>query len=404
MSRRIKDSWLTAYLRYTDEQESPVAFHIWAAMSVLAATLERRVWLDRGYMNLFPNLYVMLIGPSGITRKTTAINIARDILRSLDTPPKMFSQKITPEALIQSIGEIERADNKLKLKATGIAMIPEMHVFLSKDAINKGMLTILTDLYDCPDEWTYETKAAGTFDLQNVALSMIAGTTPQWLKLAIPTEIVGGGFFSRCLFIRENKPKRAIPFPKKSDQIRRIQEKLIDDLEEIQQLSGEMTLTGKATDWYASWYMDTMEKIQHSTFGEFIVRWPDMLLKVAMLLSVAESDSLQIDVSHLELAQAMLNTAERQLPGIVTEVTAKQELPGQILQAIRAEVRTRRQNLYRMFYRQATKEEIDQAIDVLVQSGLVYTERHPGVGIVLVAEISKSEVTPDEPTSTIPTP
>ena len=69
--RRLED-WLTSYLEYTSEQESPQLFHLWVGMNVIASTLERRVWVDRGYYRLYPNLYVCLVGARARVRRTTA--------------------------------------------------------------------------------------------------------------------------------------------------------------------------------------------------------------------------------------------------------------------------------------------------------------------------------------------
>ncbi|MFI5422740.1 MAG: hypothetical protein ACHQWH_02215, partial [Nitrososphaerales archaeon] len=53
-------------------------------MSVIAGALQRRVYLKWGLGQIiYPNLYVVLIGPSGRTRKGVALGIAKDILRQI---------------------------------------------------------------------------------------------------------------------------------------------------------------------------------------------------------------------------------------------------------------------------------------------------------------------------------
>ena len=48
------DGFLVNYLKYTTEHESPEDFHAWVAMSLIAVTIGRNVWLDRGFYRLYP--------------------------------------------------------------------------------------------------------------------------------------------------------------------------------------------------------------------------------------------------------------------------------------------------------------------------------------------------------------
>ncbi|KKL20109.1 hypothetical protein LCGC14_2458730, partial [marine sediment metagenome] len=97
--RRVED-WLTGYLEYTGDQESPSLFHLWVGLSVIASALGREVWINRGYYTLFPNMYVVLIGASARVRKTSAIRIGYELFREALPNNTLISQKITPEALI----------------------------------------------------------------------------------------------------------------------------------------------------------------------------------------------------------------------------------------------------------------------------------------------------------------
>src|SRR3990167_8776352 len=97
---RKTNDWLRVYLSLTEGQESPDIFHLWCAVSTIATTLERNVWLDRGYYTLYPNLYVVLVSGSAVARKSTAIGVASRLYREANPEGIMVSQKVTPEALI----------------------------------------------------------------------------------------------------------------------------------------------------------------------------------------------------------------------------------------------------------------------------------------------------------------
>jgi len=81
-SRQCKNNWLDTYLEYTAFQEAPLKFHMWTGLSTLASVLQRKVKLPRGYFNIFPNLYVALVAPSGFT-KTSAADISIKFLKEV---------------------------------------------------------------------------------------------------------------------------------------------------------------------------------------------------------------------------------------------------------------------------------------------------------------------------------
>ena len=94
--------WLEKYLEYTEDQESPSIFHLWVGLSLISAVLGRRVWIDRGYYFLFPNLYVVLVAGSARARKSTALGIGVGLLKKAGVDVNIISQKITPEAFIKA--------------------------------------------------------------------------------------------------------------------------------------------------------------------------------------------------------------------------------------------------------------------------------------------------------------
>jgi len=312
--RTIKGSWLEDYMKFTKGQESPEMFHLWVGISVIASALERSVFLNRGYYTLYPNLYVILVADSAICKKTTATNIGVKLLESLDNAPPIFSQKITPEALISSIcGEcIVDENNNITKNATAIVYGPELSVFLGREAYSSGLVSILTSLYDCPDEWEYETIGRGKDVAYNTCINMLGASTPEWLRLSIPPDAVGGGFTSRVLFVYQFTSNRIIPHPMLTQEEVDIRERLIEDLNIIRTLRGEFTFTKEAYDFYASWYTD--HRLKQIAGKDYTVRKEDTALKLAMIFSVAQGNSLEITKAILEMAIDTLDQNEKFLP------------------------------------------------------------------------------------------
>jgi hypothetical protein len=372
--RRIADSWLREYLRYTSGQESPEMFHLWVAFTLVACVVERKVWLERGYSKLFPNLYTILVAGSAVCRKTTATDIGIDLLKDLDNAPEVFAQKITPEALIdQMCPRATMEDGKISVNSTAMLYAPELSVFLSSAAISNGIIPLLTSLYDSKSVFDYQTKGGGKQVLHNVYVNILGASTPTWLKSTIPTDAVGGGFMSRCVFAYAERPKAMIAFPHFTDEIVRHRNNLLHDLAIIRDLKGEMHLTPEAHAWYEQWYAEEVARLVEEPNSEFLVRRTDIALKVAMLVSLCETNAMEITVEHLQVAIGALDAVRETMTFVVDPITmAKEsEITAKILNVITRHEGILYADLLRKCWRFAKKDAVMEAIDTLIEGHLV---------------------------------
>ena len=316
--RKIKDTWLREYIRYTAGQESPDVFHLWVGLSMIASTLERNVWVDMSYYVLYPNLYVILVSDAAICRRTTAVRMGMKLLGQQESPPYIFAQKITPEALIGALCNQCKIDGEGKIlsNAAAVVVAEELSVFLGKEAYASGLISILTSLYDCGDEWPYETRSRGVEIAYNTCVNLIGASSPEWLRLAIPADAVGGGFTSRIVFVYQYRSDKVIAFPKLTDEQIKAKENLIHDLSLIRRLQGKFKFSPAAHSWYAKWYKGHRIALMSMEVGEgeLTIRKEGTLLKLAMCYSVAESDELVIEPIHLELAADSLEETEKFMP------------------------------------------------------------------------------------------
>ena len=99
MSSRQCNDWRDSYLTFTANSEPPYTYRLWCGISVIAACLKRKCVLNWGTLTLYPNMYVVLVGPSGRCRKGTAMNQGMWFMREMGI--KMAAESITREALIR---------------------------------------------------------------------------------------------------------------------------------------------------------------------------------------------------------------------------------------------------------------------------------------------------------------
>jgi len=287
-------------------------YHFFVGTAVLGASMGRNVFFNKGYYKVYPNLQLMLVGPTGRVRKTSAINLGVSVLRKLNL--NIVSEKTTPEALVDAVAGDQGVDlttGRLLAPKDSQAVIvaPELAVLLGKQKYNEGMIAMLTTLFDSPDEWTYRTKGRGEVKLHNVTLTMLGASTPDWLVTAIPQDAFGGGFMSRLLFIVQENTDRCYPIPEPPPAF----DTLVEDLQRIRSITGEAKLTPEGLSWYSQWYAASRKDIpEDEKMAGYHERKPDHILRLAIIMSLSERKTV-VDVEQLVRASRILTFLEKEM-------------------------------------------------------------------------------------------
>ena len=105
MSQRNYPNFLNAYLQLHMDQFVPAKFHYWAGVSIVAAALERKVWLPWSQtVTYYPNIYTLLVGRPAIG-KSTAVDPAMEFIRDMNVngggDMKFIPAQITEAMLLE---------------------------------------------------------------------------------------------------------------------------------------------------------------------------------------------------------------------------------------------------------------------------------------------------------------
>ena len=200
--------WLGKYVSFMKELEACPRFKFFSAACVLGATINNKVYIHRGseelLPKLFPNVWVILLAPPGRGHKTSTINAALNCLYQACPEVRILADKLTPESLVKALSEPSTATDKIRIgprDATGIIKAPELSVFFGKQQYNQGLVSLITDLYDFREEWAVETIMRGRNTLKNICISILGGSTPDWLQKMLPEDAFTGGFMSRFVLV-----------------------------------------------------------------------------------------------------------------------------------------------------------------------------------------------------------
>lgn len=384
LSRFIRPGWIKTYLEYTVGNEAPEEFHLWVALTILGTTLRRKVFIDNFFFRIYPNLFTVLVAPPGVCKKTTAANIGANILRDA-TDVRIFSEKITPEALAKSLSKTELVTEegkspRIEAKSQGLLFAPELTVFLGREQYNESLVLLLTRIYDCPDKTEFESIKHSTIPLRNVFVSLLGCTTPSELQLAIPSSAGGGGLLSRMTMIYKASTPRCYPVPVMDDPLRR--ELLVSQLREINEKEeGQFLISDKAMKWWEEYYREHKSRMEKGAglMESYAEREPQNVLRLAMILSVSEGLPKLLDIDVLDRAYKIMTIATNSSKAMTRAVGINErgQLQHDIVEYIRKCGGTRsRTSITKRFYGRARGKDIAEAMLTLeTMAGLVVSFR-----------------------------
>jgi len=279
--------------------------------------MRRKTKLEWGTIDVYPNLYIVLVGPPGRCRKGTAMSVGESFLRELGI--KLSSSSITREALIHQLKTSSDthidSTGKMYLHSSLTIFSKELTVFLGYN--NQQLMADLTDWFDCSDVWEYRTKNMGTDDITGVWVNLIGATTPSLLNSALPQDAIGGGLTSRIIFVYEPDKDHTELAPFLSNKDKELASKLLIDLEQISMLQGNFKATPEFIEKFSTWYSiadNAPPPIDDHRFAPYFERKPTHLWKISMILNASRSNDMTLEARDFDAALKLLERTEVKMP------------------------------------------------------------------------------------------
>jgi hypothetical protein len=309
-------NWLKSYLEYNAKQESPEKFQLWAGIAFLAACLGRNVWLDRRAggvtrYQVFPGqLMIVLVGGSGVVRKTTTLGPVKSFSKYLGI--KIVQGKTSAEAFLDEL-DPHKAGSPHALILEG-----ELSVLLSRATYAEPLIDVLTKLADAEEDFLFNTRGGGKIVIPKPCITMLACTTPTSLGSSMPEKSHGSGFMSRILFVYEKDPNCIEPLtdvedadinPAEVQRMTLLEQELKEEAKRIKQTVGPFTFTKAGREWFDQFYRGWANSPEGQGEG-WPTRRPDHMLRVAMVLTISKQKNLEIDERSLMAADVALKQVE----------------------------------------------------------------------------------------------
>lgn len=285
-------TWVEQVLASTEGSESPRKYYYWSALAAIAAVCGNKLYLDKFYYKLYPNIYVLLVGKSGL-RKGPPVALAKSLVAEVNNT-RIIAGRSSIEAIIKDLATAVTSKNGGPPIMDARAMLVSSE-FASFIIQNDQALTILTDLYDghYNPEWVNKTKSGGDERLKNPCITLIGASNEVHFKDAIPDNALGGGFIARTFVIHETRKAAINSLTSAPEGLVSIP-RLAEYLKEIGKKEGQFIWSREGKELYDAWYHDFSESSPDDDTGT-LDRLHDSILKVAMLISLSRKLDLVLE-------------------------------------------------------------------------------------------------------------
>ena len=350
-------------MEYVQKTESPEVFHFWTSLFLISSVVGRKCVFRMGDMNILLNLYIILVGPSGV-RKSTAIDLAAAEFLIGD---KVFRGRITEPALISHLAEMSQK----KAKAEICIVAPELKTFLGTEFFHSSLVATLTDLYEGKMPSSSFTQSRGKEEIKNPFINLLGASTETWLHDCFGQDLLNSGFVARFIFPYSNKIA-VVPIMELNLTAK---ERIRNWLKDIGKIRGVLKAGEEEKNWFIGWY----EKARKSTppnecLESYWERRHVHFLKLAALTAIADK-RLEVKIKDFEFADKKLREVERLMPAALGYgVSVSQHLPSlsaKILSLLDKKERLSRRELIKKLWRFGKSQEIDEALTTLVAGNLV---------------------------------
>ena len=401
-------SYLTPNLNrwrfYLKDVESPDLFINWTWFSVVSSALQRRVCFG-GYptdnkFQIFPNLYIVLVGPPGVGKSIVA-NKAKQLIDNVNMKVKRAYTgnnliKIGPQTTSLA-GLISYIATNFTVTATNNSSDPfegkfyhhcslslfcgdELENLLSSDS--GDLISFLNTAWDC-GSFHKITKTMGTDVIQNMCMTLLGCSTPEWVASSYTNKILKGGFAARTIFVYGGIKRKLIPFINVDDEQIKEYENIVNHISELTKLYGEVKMTKEANEYFVNWYNNSTEDRinKDSRLDFYYERKKVMMVKVALCSHFSERTTMVLDVDDIKRALEMLKDTE-EVMHLALMYTGKNSLSStalEILQFIKeCNAPVSNVEILKRFFSTNTRNEINSVMIFLYETKQVTVKKING--------------------------
>lgn len=364
-------------LELTEIVESPTSYLRWCGYITLGAVMRYNVFYKFPSRRTIvtPNMYLMLVGDSGATRKSTPLKICNFLLKKVGNT-KLIEGRSSIQGILKELAAIKTIDkpHRRQLKyAAGVIYSEEFAAAIVKDPSVTG---ILTDIYDYHEEHDVLLKSEDTMKLEKVCVNLFSATNGAFIQDMFTKTDLYGGLVGRTFFVIEEKARhKNLGLRDTTDENE--WQLLVNHLTYLSKLEGPIRMDEATTKYLEDWYEVTDFTLHESKTG-YEHRAHTHVLKLAMILAAAEEGfDLTVRQHHCEQAIDIVTEMRKNYHKMVVTTGFSQNT---IIQATRditiclfqnPDRALSKDDILRSLFGRVDIDSFDKAITTLQQTGFI---------------------------------
>lgn len=269
------DNFVSRFIEYVDKQtDAPKEYAEASALTLISlAGYRSKAALAPYPGGLGNNLYVVLVGPTTKSRKSTVQRIAGSIAKAV-MPPSLLPNRATTEALIKALANRNGVPSVWTPDEFGVTLAE----IYNRDYM-RGLEEMLLTVYS-GDDYEYQ-RVLDSVIIKNPHLSILGAATPESISRS-GTSALDSGLL----------PRFAIVYPSVLPETRVVGQALDLRAERqgfISQLNSIMSWSNTHNDIaFSTQALDVLNSAEQKLTATSAARLPTMLYKVASLLAIAD--------------------------------------------------------------------------------------------------------------------
>jgi len=296
--------WTDSISRVTD---APKVFILFSGIGLLSGILNKMWFSYPRRTNL--NLYLLLLAPSTICRKSVVLDIANDYLSDID-PEIVLPESFTPEALLEYLSQ----------NPCGLIIWRELIQvggFAFGSDYNKALPSLLTDFFDFKPRFKRITKGEKPFEIKFPSISILAAGIQSWLisMMTGRENEFYGGLWTRFLMVSApDEPRKAFRLPSRMVLMPQVLKRL-RDLREVEPKELSLEPIHPLLEFWGKAHQEEALKIERPEMQACFMRFEVALLKIAGILQLADhAESTTIEPQAFSEAVKIIDFLKAQLP------------------------------------------------------------------------------------------
>ena len=274
-------------------------YHLCCAFSLLSTAVDKNIEIMVKPRVKYTNTWFLMIGDSTISRKTTSLDLMRDVLSFAGLDNKLIAEEFSIEAFI----------DELESKPHALFMKDEIGNFVStfKKVYGLGVDTLFCTLYNSPSSYTRKLRKR-TITIQDPYLNIIATGTLRSIVGYLSEKDIDTGFLPRFLIVMPERYKPRKRIDKLDPQLENKKIELAGWLRELHETITKLVewnnaklpanFSDEALDRFNS-YTEEKEKeifdmhdVDRSRWSAIFGRLSENILKIAVLIKLSYRETI----------------------------------------------------------------------------------------------------------------